>query len=358
MKKEAIFLLVALSILLADVDLCKADLECFPICIENEDQDAPAIDGNIVVWQDRRNASYDIYSYDLFTGLTPFICTAAAGQYYPAINGDIIVWQDGRNAQSDIYGYNLSTQEEFPICTVNGSQNSPDVSRNFVVWEDQRNGWSYIFGYNLTTGTEFEICAMTTGGVGFPSVDANTVVWTENDHIYGKNLPTGGVFPISIAIGCQGTDIDGNIVVWHDNRDGTNDIYGYDLSTKTEFEICRNPAYQGPPAISGNVVVWSEGGGNIYGYDISAHTKFPICTNNSSLGPPAISGNIVVWSDNRDGNRDIYGARIPEIDPTPICLKHPAGDLNGDCKVDFQDFAIFCQSWLDCNLDIQEACWE
>ena len=362
MKKESIFLLVALAVLLADAELCKSDLECFPICIENDDQDYPAIDANIVVWRDRRNASYDIYSYDLSTGLTPFICTATAGQYWPAVSGNIIVWPDERNGNYDIYGYNLSTQAELTICTNSANQYSPAVSGDIVVWEDQRNDWNYIYGYDIATSTEFEIRAMTTGGVGFASVDGNTVIWNEGGHnIYGKNLSTGSVFPIRMGFVSQGPSISGDIVVWQDTRDGSDDIYGYDLSASTEFEICRNTAYQARPAISGDIVVWEDyrnGNMDIYGYDISGHTEFSICTNSAHQGLPAVSGDIVVWQDNRNGNWDIYGARIPEIDPTPICLEHPTGDFNGDCKVDFQDFAIFCQSWLDCNLDIQEACWE
>jgi len=42
----------------------------------------------------------------------------------------------------------------------------------------------------------------------------------------------------------------------------------------------------------------------------------------------------------------------------PVCLRHPAMDFNGDCKVDLVDFAMFTQSWLDCNIDPQEACWQ
>jgi len=42
----------------------------------------------------------------------------------------------------------------------------------------------------------------------------------------------------------------------------------------------------------------------------------------------------------------------------PECAEPPAMDFNDDCKVDFQDFAIFCQSWLDCGLDPNEVCWQ
>jgi len=50
------------------------------------------------------------------------------------------------------------------------------------------------------------------------------------------------------------------------------------------------------------------------------------------------------------------GGTGPE--PPPRCLEYPAMDFNKDCKVDFTDFSIFVQSWLQCNLDPPEACWQ
>jgi hypothetical protein len=41
-----------------------------------------------------------------------------------------------------------------------------------------------------------------------------------------------------------------------------------------------------------------------------------------------------------------------------ICTHQPTMDFNGDCKVDFKDLSIFLASWLECNLDPPEACWQ
>jgi len=49
---------------------------------------------------------------------------------------------------------------------------------------------------------------------------------------------------------------------------------------------------------------------------------------------------------------------IPESEHRPFCAKHPRMDFNGDCKVDFFDFAIMASSWLECNLMPESACWE
>jgi len=49
---------------------------------------------------------------------------------------------------------------------------------------------------------------------------------------------------------------------------------------------------------------------------------------------------------------------ILDSEPKPVCVKHPRMDFNGDCKVDFADFAIMVSSWLECNLVPESACWE
>ncbi|UCG58587.1 MAG: right-handed parallel beta-helix repeat-containing protein [Phycisphaerales bacterium] len=67
-----------------------------------------------------------------------------------------------------------------------------------------------------------------------------------------------------------------------------------------------------------------------------------------------------------DGNARIANARVDMgayeygagPDRPATCTAYPAMDFNQDCKVDFRDFAIFVQSWLECNLDPPEACWD
>jgi hypothetical protein len=69
-----------------------------------------------------------------------------------------------------------------------------------------------------------------------------------------------------------------------------------------------------------------------------------------------------------DTSNAVFTLRKPVVCSQPI-----PGDLNGDCKVDFTDFCLLAVgwtdeedltslaqllvSWLDCNLDPPEACW-
>lgn len=40
------------------------------------------------------------------------------------------------------------------------------------------------------------------------------------------------------------------------------------------------------------------------------------------------------------------------------CVSYSEQDLNGDCRVNMQDYAILLESWLQCNLDPSERCFQ
>jgi beta propeller repeat protein len=81
------------------------------------------VSGDIIVWSDTRNATSDIYGYDIAKGVEFPICTNAAAQSQPRISGDLVVWNDWRNSPSgpgqagncDIYGYDLNKKREIVI---------------------------------------------------------------------------------------------------------------------------------------------------------------------------------------------------------------------------------------------------
>ena len=65
---------------------------------------APDFAGDVVVWQDHRGGTWDIYArrFDRATGqpvgeVVP-VCAAAGDQTDPAVDGGVVVWQDRRGA--------------------------------------------------------------------------------------------------------------------------------------------------------------------------------------------------------------------------------------------------------------------
>ena len=39
------------------------------------------------------------------------------------------------------------------------------------------------------------------------------------------------------------------------------------------------------------------------------------------------------------------------------CTEPIKGDIDGNCRVDFRDFALLLSEWLTCNLPREELCW-
>jgi len=122
-------------------------------------------------------------------------------------------------------------------------------------------------------------------------------------------------------------DVDGNMIVWEDDRDGDKDIYfgtidGFRESPGyTGERITADPARQERPSISGNYIVWQDnrhGNPDIYLYDRlnATETQLTTCTGRQWL--PAISGNYVAWYDDSSGRTtivlyDIAGKTVKDV---------------------------------------------
>ena len=206
----------------------------------------PDVSGNIAVWRDYRNyhtdngegkLKTDIYGADIsdVNNVVDFaICTEADGQLYPAIDGDIVVWDDYRDGVHDIYGADITDINEpnvFSISTAAGKQTNPDVSGDIVIWEDYRYSTIAIFGYDLTAEEEFSIAF---GEVANSDIDGDIVVWQDKRNgdwdIYGYDLSEDIEFIIVTGDGDQVNPlISGNKVVWRDLRNSPNDLYWREL---------------------------------------------------------------------------------------------------------------------------------
>jgi Tol biopolymer transport system component len=71
-------------------------------------------------------------------------------------------------------------------------------------------------------------------------------------------------------------------------------------------------------------------------------------TSNADEFEPSLSPDEkYIFFDREGGESGLYWVANPFYVPPPECINPPSADLNGDCKVDFQDFAVFAQHWLE-----------
>jgi beta propeller repeat protein len=259
----------------------------------NGSADSLCIYGDKIVWEDDSHMLpywdlSDIHIHDLSTKKETQIPVQyeMVAEVQPAIYGDKIVWQDLYDEDSAISMYDLSVKEETFIA---GDALYPAIYGNRIVYYayrgDEGTGISDVYMYDLSTKKETQIT--TSGSATIPSID-------------------------------------GNRIVWEDNRNGNSDIYMYDLSTKKETQITSSPDDQRYPAIYDNRIVWQDDGGvddgwenhGIYMYDISTNQKMKISTSGGKINPK-IYGNKVVYGDDSDGSSNIYMSTISSGETKP-----------------------------------------
>jgi hypothetical protein len=74
-----------------------------------------------------------------------------------------------------------------------------------------------------------------------------------------------------------------------------------------------------------------------------------------NIFPQDIGGNKIIFSTYPHGSVYTISGEPPVV---PVCFAPILGDLNVDCKVDFQDFVMMASHWLECNLQPPSACWD
>jgi len=242
--------------------------------------------------------------------------------HYPDVSGKRVVYGVGSACDFtwDIRCKNLETGD-ISSFSAGGLDTQPKVDGDIVVWFGGINfgsPWYHepsntsVIARNIATNTQRTLRRYSMSeSYSHPVVSGNKVVWLE--HLGLDTNPIGSSeannwwnTPYNIC-GADITDIDNPVYFTIAENVGTRDPYPCH-SYSSDFDDVID--------ISGNIVVY-EAGGDIYGADISNIDNiivFTICSDPSRQFDPAISGNIVVWTDQRNDSGDIYGADIFDIE--------------------------------------------
>jgi uncharacterized repeat protein (TIGR01451 family) len=296
------------------------------ICTAARDQYFPAVasdaeDEFLVTWQDSRHGDWDIYGQRVsnegaLSGDNFEISTAPSDQCFPALaynsaeDNYLIVWQDHRNGSWDIYGRCVSSGGnqggDFAIAVATESQERPDVVYNstdnefLIIWQDYRNANWDIYGRRVSSqcsplGDEFPVSEVSERQ-WYPALVYNSsdnqylAVWwdyrnaTTDGDIYGQRLsPEGELLGLDLAIseadGLQWfpdvaySSFDNDyLVVWGDSRNLTStafDLYGQRVASDGQMQGAPSPIStaadnQEQPALACNdledqcLVVWQD----------------------------------------------------------------------------------------------------
>lgn len=297
--------------------------------------------GAFVVWQDDRSGTFansDVYAQKLDASGVPqwaangvLVCGAANDQGAPVAlldgaGGLLVVWQDERGATADVYAQRLDgagvaqwaangvvlgggTGDQYaPVAVSDGAGGA------IAAWQDTRLGG-------------FDLFAQRVNGSGAAQWTANGVVLSS---------ATGAqVYPVIATDGAGGA-----IVAWEDARTGTgDDVYAQRLDASGAAQwaangvvVCVASSYQTVPAIvsdgaGGAIVAWQDGRAgsqdDVYAQRLDAAgaaqwtvNGVAVCAASGnqgavSAGPDGSGGALVIWMDYRAGSdADAYAQRV------------------------------------------------
>jgi hypothetical protein len=279
----------------------------------------------LVVWGESRAGISDIYGVRLTTEGTAVDSTGfrisprggeqtVAGTAHGGSNY-LVVWEEGRFRERDVCGARVDHDgvvADTAGILISGSpweQCAPAVESDgtdfLVAWQDWRNSSYDIYCARVShTGTVLDTAGVAvctaSGNQVTPAVAYNgtdyLVLWQYQGvgirDIYGARVSRQGVvlepdgFMVSAAAGTEeqpaaASDGDNFLVVWSDWRNADRDVYGARVTGSgtvldtAGIEICSAPGAQDCPAVE--------------------------CDGTDFL---------VVWQDQRNGEYDLYGARV------------------------------------------------
>jgi beta propeller repeat protein len=235
------------------------------ICTAPGLQDQPAIDGDIIVWRDRRNGNYDIYMKDIKTGTVSPVSTRKSNQSWPDVSGNYIVYADDRNGNWDIFMYDIYKRKETLVCTESHNQTYPVVTGKYlenlaIAYADDRNNKKdiYIYYPNLFLGQDYEYLvpldiSPSNTPQTFPHLDDTQLVFQDplggpgtDSNIWAFRFTMEGFaggskkeicvdYPAA-ANQTRPRTSQGNIV-WQDERNGNSDIYIWERPPFSDLQI-------------------------------------------------------------------------------------------------------------------------
>ncbi|MBV9920715.1 MAG: hypothetical protein JOY78_07685 [Pseudonocardia sp.] len=296
------------------------------------------------------------------------ISTAAGAQIAPAVasngGGSLVVWQDGRSGTDDIYGARVDQDGHvletggIAVSTATKGQSSPavtfDGARYFAVWEDARGASTDIFGARVSTaGAVLDAAGIKVAGgssiQGLPGVGSNGhgsfVAWqqaappspdvTPPADIRGTRVAQNGTVldPSGITVGAAVRDQFEPVVAF----DGTDYLVAWtDLRTGPFFE--NTDIYASRVTTAG---VNRDGNG------------FPVSNPDFGQFAPAIASNgstaLVAWTDQRTTDFDVRASRVTSaasvLDPSGIVVTR-AASVQSEPAVAF-DGTNFLVAWVE-----------
>jgi len=317
----------------------------------------PQTNGRYIVWENYNGGDAELFLYDLIAQTTTRLTNNDYDDCFAQINGSIVVWCAQDNGDSEIYLYDITEAQVAKITTNTWDDIAPCISSPYVVWEAYYTPAPEIMLYNcdtkaITRLTENDYVDWT------PHVDGSTVVWCGFDgndpeiFMYDANTAltrkiTNNGYPDSYPL------TNGTHVAWCGNDRGDDEIFLYDIKTQIITRITENAEDDSYPEITGQNVAWHRsvnGDDEVFIYNITTAQTLRVTETDHDDRYATVCGSNLAWETHEETTQVWLAERT-------VCMSLMSADIDGNCQVDFNDFAAWAAQWMTCDLQPPDGCW-
>lgn len=306
----------------ADVDYADLrDASIHTVAAGSGDQQLSDVFGHYVVYTSTPiGGEPDVFLYDISSGTTSRLTNTPWAENVPKGTSDLVAWEGYATGSSDICIYRISTSSTSCL-TAPGDQLTPAVSGSYVSYIDQGANYSLVV-YNADTGATRTIFA---GPAQSPDVDGNHVAFANvagsSSDIAVYDLASGSMKTLMLAGDQLNPHVSGDWVSFEDLVTGISHIGLWNYVTGELEHVNVGPSSQTLSDIDGNHVVYTDdraGRLDIYSLQFASDTT-----------PPTLSvpSGVTVDATSPAGAVVTYGATAKDdTDPNPsVSCAPPSG---------------------------------
>jgi beta propeller repeat protein len=280
---------------------------------ETLNDELPDISGKRVVWahltQDERGTNFDVNTRVLGKGVQS-VAKGKGFQWYPAVDGDVVAWENFRSNKTDIWARELGTPA-VRITSDNGDELRPDVSGDWIgYWDPPEGNGAFKIGIvNMRTGKSIKFSSGKEGFLGPPSLSGKYVYWYEDKGFDFQDDGKGSIVRARLGekeVTTLVRETSGLAPYWggvtslpvvsgNDHWVAYSDEYGY-------LARIRNPS-SFPASLTGR---------DVWIVDVKGGKPKRVTCNRGDQAYPAIgNGQSLVWMDTALGRTDLVSRSSP-----------------------------------------------
>ncbi len=226
-----------------------------------------SIHGDLIAFSRYVDADENIFLHNLSSGATIQLNEDLGYQINPEISDSTIIWQDNRNDSSDIYSYDLASQTISRITDDRISQGHTALDGKKIVWVEYYklgifNVGDGVYIYDLESGEKSQISRASYSFRALidliaPSIDGETVAW--NEKIGGSNniyaLYGGKEIQLTADYGEEyNPSVYGDRIAFIRDYD----IYLFDMANNKEIRVTHDGQFKHYVDLYDDKIVWSS----------------------------------------------------------------------------------------------------